>query len=698
MERIDQLQNESVSKGNSEDSLLVIYILRILKKYSSPKNPLSSQDVMDHLREDYYIGSLDKADTQRKKVRRHLDTLYESYWGGCIKKVEGKTRNGHKWYYDITRDKFANEEGMFHETLSEVEIELLIDLILSTKILNSEGTRGIVDKLLKKTSISNKDRALRLAAIQKEEWFKTPNSDLVEKKDLIEECFDNCCLTFDYEDEDSITATPLGWSYNDGICILNAKVGDVYREFSLDKIRICDSNVDGYEDLEDFRRYDEETNSDKTTLDSLLVNIPTIKSAIADKKCIHFLYRSYAVANDRVVFTDEEKSVLPHSLVFNNGKYYLIGIDENAPELNKIAYFRVDLMFELYYAETKIELSNWNKYVFETIERARLVEKHPLMLAGKEIPITFKVIESALDRVVEDFAAKPDEFHVTKETRMVKDSSGEGFHEERVVSVKVMTTVEEAFRWSLANAEVVELVYPQDIRDKLGRIAEPIYQLYTQTLSDKVRENIDYVLKEKTFKISFKVDENTAYATYKELAKMGKLDVVDNMGISGEENFNNLDYFGEFFNTERLILLAPQIKDLTWASKLVNVKTLKLTNSQIEDASWMKEMKKLRRLYLSESSFSDLSVLSEHKEINVLDISGTNISDISFIENFQKLTELYIATCPIEDYSPLFTTQSHLKYLEIDKNTLEKIGEENIRNRHIGITIKVTNNSPFWFL
>ena len=45
MERIDQLQNESVSKGNSEDSLLVIYILRILKKYSSPKNPLSSQDV-----------------------------------------------------------------------------------------------------------------------------------------------------------------------------------------------------------------------------------------------------------------------------------------------------------------------------------------------------------------------------------------------------------------------------------------------------------------------------------------------------------------------------------------------------------------------------------------------------------------------------------------------------------------------------
>ncbi len=53
MTKIDQVQNESISKGNSEDSLLVIYIFDILKKYSSPQSHLSSQDVMEHLREDY---------------------------------------------------------------------------------------------------------------------------------------------------------------------------------------------------------------------------------------------------------------------------------------------------------------------------------------------------------------------------------------------------------------------------------------------------------------------------------------------------------------------------------------------------------------------------------------------------------------------------------------------------------------------
>ena len=350
------LKNESEHKKNSEDSLLAIYILQVLKKYSSYDNQLSSQDVMSYLKEDYSIGVADKAEAQRKKVRRHLDTLQEFYCVGCIKKVEGKTKSGHKWYYDIGRDKFTNEEGVVQETLSEVEIDLLIDLISATKILNSEGTRGLIDKLLRKTSSTKEDRERRLGKIEREAWLKTPNEDLIEKKDLIEDCFEEYYVTFDYEGEESITAMPIEWRYDNGVCFLYAKVGDKYRNFSLNKIRNCNSTDESFKDFEDFRRYDEETDSDKTTLDSLLVNIPTIKSAIADKKCLHFLYRSYAVNNDCVVSTDEEKSVLPHSLVFNDGKYYLIGIDVNVPGLNKIAYFRVDLIFELHYAETKIEL------------------------------------------------------------------------------------------------------------------------------------------------------------------------------------------------------------------------------------------------------------------------------------------------------------------------------------------------------
>lgn len=700
MEKLDQIQNENVSKGNSEDSLLVIYILRILKKYSSSENPLSSQDVMDHLREDYSIGSFDKSDAQRKKVRRHLDTLHESFWNGCIKKVEGKTRNGHKWYYDISRDKFAKEEGVVHETLSKEEIDFLVDIIASSKIINSVSTISMVKKLLKKTNCSKEERVSRLRKISREEWPKSINKELILVKREIQSCIDDVRkIVFDYEDQKAISATPCGWDSDDsGKYILIAKVdGQLQGEFGsflLEKIHNIvkkDVDYDSFDDTYFDRSYGR---PDDLSMESLFTNIQIITAAIEEKNGIEFKYLTYVIKDARVVVAGKEKRVLPHRLVFNDGKYYLIGYDE---EQAKIDYYRVDLISKLVCSGTKIKISDWDARELSGVQRAREVGKHPLMLAGTEVPVTFKVAESALDRVIDAFAVKPDKFDVTKETRVVKDSSGEGFHEERIVNVQVRTTFEEAFRWALANADVVEIT-SQDIRDKIARIADPIYQLYTQTLSDKVRENIDYVLKEGTFKISYKVDAETAYATYKELSKMGKLGVVDNMGISGEGTFDNLDYFGEFFNTEQLIFRAPQIKGLTWAAKLVNVKELDMTGSQNKDVSWMKEMKNLRRIYLSESQVSDLSCLGEHKEIDVLNISGTNVSDISFIEDFPKLTQLHIAMCPISDYSPLFTTKSHLKSLEIDKKTLEKIGEENIRNHHIGIDIKVTNDSPFWYL
>lgn len=719
MDKVDKFQNESASKGNSEDSLLVIYIFQILKKYSSHNNPLSSQDVMGYLKKDYSFGDFDEADpkrkekaaAQQKKVRRLLDTLYESYWGGCIKKEEGKTRNGHKWFYDVSRDKFAKEEGVALETLSKEEIEFITDIIASSKIINSSSTISIVNKLLKKAKLSKEERIARLRKIKNEEWPKSINKELLLIKKEVQSCIDNVRkMKFDYEDEKSILATPYGWGADDsGKYILIAKVdGEPEGEFSsysLEKIHNIKKEDFNYSDFDDTYFDRSYGKPDDLSTESLFANIQIITTAIEEKKGIEFKYLSYVIRDSRVVVDGKEKRVLPHRLVFNDGKYYLIGYDE---EQAKIDYYRVDLISKVDCSSTKIEVSDWDSRVLSGVQRAREVEKHPLMLSGTDVPVIFKVVESALDRVIDTFGKKADDLEVTDEIRVIYtgdykpkpfwDHSNVESHEERVVRVKVRTTKEEAFRWALANANVVELVHPQDVRDRIARLADPFYQLYTQSISDKVRENIDYVLKEGTFKISYKIDSDTAYATYKELAKMGNLGVVDNMGIAGEETFDNLDYFGEFFNTERLILHAPQIKELTWAAKLVNVKELKLTGSQCEDVSWMKGMKKLQRIYLSETQISDLSFLSEHKEIDTLDISGTKVSDISFIEDFIKLTQLNIAVCPIEDFSPLFTTKSNLKYLEIDKKSLEKIGEGNIRNRHMGIYIKVTNNSPFWYL
>ena len=698
MENFDQFRKEGASKGNSEDSLLVIYIFQVLKKYSSSDKPLTSQDVMDHLREDYSIGISDKSEAQRKKVRRHLDTLHECYWKSCIQKKEGKTRNAHKWYYDASRDKISYEEGTVRETLSKEEIDFIIDMITASKIINSESTTGIVEKLLKRGKHSDKERDARLRKIENEGWTKSINRDLVLMKEDIRSCIEEFRkIRFDYESQGAILATPYGWTSDDsGKYILIAKPdGEVkgeFRSFFLDKMQnLQKAELDsrGFDNTyfdRPLRR------PDVLSMENLFSNIKIITTAIEKKTGIAFEYLSYVVNGEEVVVAEKAKRVLPHQLVFNDGKYYLIGYDE---EQATIGYYRVDLISKLLLSDTKIKISDWNTRLLSDLQREKEVEKHPLMLAGRENWVTFKVAESALDRVIDAFAVKPDKFVVTKETRAVKDPSGDDFHDERLVKVQVRTTLEEAFRWALANADAVE-IDTQAVRDRIARIAEPIYSLYTQSLPDKVRENLDRVLKKGRFELSVNVDADTAYATYEELRKQGKVEVVNRISVVGDDICEIGEYMGDFINTRNLSIWSAQCEDLSWVSKLANVEVLEVAQVPVEDASWMKDMKELTRVFLAESSFSDLSALSNHKKINHLDISDTNVRDLRFVEKYEDLAYLNIVACPIKDYSPLLTMRSRLTCLEIDKKALEQIGEDNLRQRHLGITIIPHSNSPFW--
>jgi len=719
MSKSDQIQNENISKGNSEDSLLVIYILRILKKYSSHKNPLSSQDVMDYLRKDYSIGRLDKAEIQRKKVRRHLDTLHESYPDGCIKKKEGKTtREGHKWYYDASRDRFADKEAVIKETLTDAEIDFIVDIIASSKIINSSSTISIVNKLLKKTKLSKEARFARLRKIKNEEWPKSINKELLLIKKEIQSCIDDVRkMRFDYEDEKSILVTPYGWGADEnGKYILIAKVdGEPEGEFSsysLEKIHNIKKEDFNYSDFDDTYFDRSYGRPDDLSTESLFSNIQTITAAIEEKNGIEFKYLSYVIRDSRVVVDGKERRVLPHRLVFNDGKYYLIGYDE---EQAKIDYYRVDLISKLSYSNTKIEISDWDARVLSGVQRAREIEKHPLMLAGTDIPVTFKVVESALDRVIDAFGKKADELEVTDETRVIfngqiKDniignkSIGES-NAERVVKVKVRTTIDEAFRWSLANADVVELVSPYYLRYKLRRIAAPLQKLYVKTMDDQVRENVDRICESGIFNLvrykeelpiyndgtffstPFHIGEDLAYESYKVLRDEGKLDVVNNITI-WHNNADRADYLGDFGNAIYLDIANSECKDPEWISNLTGLLGINISSTKIESVSWLKDIKKLQGLALQQSPVSDLSVLKDNEDIMLLKLIDISISDIEFIDNYRNLQHLTIIGCPVKDYSPLLRIPP-LMHLEVDERAVEALGMEALVKHHPNANIVV---------
>ena len=690
---------EKTTGVNSEDSLLVIYILRILKKYSSADNPLSSQDVMEHLKEDYSIGRADKSNAQQKKIRRHMDTLHDFYGKGCIRKVEGKsTREGHKWYYDPTKDEFAGEDAQIRETLSEDELEFIIDLITTTKLLNSAGTIGIVDKLLKKTTLSSDDRKRRLRSIEREGWVRCLNDELVSKKKAIEKARDDeCRIRFDYEDFKSIIASPCDVLFQDDEYIMAAKVGSEYRPFLLKKIHNLEIADNLYDfDDEFFDKFEDSGERDYTKLDILFSNIRFIKEAISNKQGLQFQYLSYAIGNAGVVFVGKDKTVLPHSLVFNDGKYYLIGIDENFDDNNaqNVGYYRVDLIKKLDYSSTKLNSTDWNARVVERVQRAREVEKHPLMQAGEEIRVEFLVVESALDRVIDAFG-KGAKFQTTKETKAVlKDAPIKKWNDEtadkdapreKLVKVFVRTTRDEAFRWALANADVAELVSPADIRYRLRRIADPMKRTYVKTMADKVRRNVDWICETGTFNFTpvvgeQPIGEELAYESFKLLDKEGNNGVVNDIAIWNVD-VEEADFLGNFKNVVWLDIKNSTVKDTAWISQLTELLGLSIVSTSIDSVPWLEKTLKLQGIELQESPISDLSVLSEHKDIFQLIINEIKITDISFIEKYECLQHLVLIGCPINDYSPLLRIPP-LNHLEVDEKAVAALGMDNLVKHH----------------
>ena len=185
------------------------------------------------------------------------------------------------------------------------------------------------------------------------------------------------------------------------------------------------------------------------------------------------------------------------------------------------------------------------------------------------------------------------------------------------------------------------------------------------------------------------VESEVALATFEKLESDGETDIVSDICLkieSGEPG----SYLGAFTNAKSLhIVESPDCQTVDWASSLSKINRVELDGTQIEDVSWLSGMSNLDWLTIFHSPVADLSVIKNHTDIHTLHLFDTNIYDISFIKNYRNLSWLVLNGCPIKDYSPLYDLTSHLKSLEIDERAASKIDLEKIRERHIGIDIRV---------
>ena len=150
--------------------LALIRILEILKKHSDENHPLTQEEIIQRLKNDYGII------LERKAIGRNLSLLKEAG-------------------YEIT----SSLRGSYLENreFEDAELRMLIDGVLSSKYLTASQSNSLIDRLSRLSSDYFRDNIKNAYSVN--EWGKTDNQAVFYNIDLISEAIrESKKITFDY--------------------------------------------------------------------------------------------------------------------------------------------------------------------------------------------------------------------------------------------------------------------------------------------------------------------------------------------------------------------------------------------------------------------------------------------------------------------------------------------------------------------
>ena len=486
----DNKQNKKNGMKNSKQSLLPIYILMILKKNSSSEKPLTRSEITDFLKKyKIEIGSED-----RKTVPRCINTL-AIHFQDSIVEIKGKKGTPTAWYLDISNVPMF-ESNIF----SNEEMNMFIDMISELKIISNECTSSLISKLIS-TMNEEEQKNIRRRSSSKGA-HKCENNPLLEIKNKIEKAIEYYReITFKYKingEEQIFTVIPHTIKAVNGEVFLNAfcKSGEA-NKFYLDHISSISIGKE-VEEIYGDDEFDLETESSKIAknigLDTLFSNLKKINYAIKNRQTLRLDYLGYRVKENRIKLESkvEDKIVFPLNTAFKDGKYYLIALDTQSNYAP--VFYRLDLISNLEYDAV---LDFMERRKFDVKETHEYTDTHPYMLPGfTKMGVRFLIDSEALERVFDAFGNKAipcgevwgyqtageNARKLAEKFPELNFSNYLGLdHNARYTEIKIIeTTDEEAFRFAMANADVVELLAPAHLRERILDVSKKIEKRYSK--------------------------------------------------------------------------------------------------------------------------------------------------------------------------------------------------------------------------
>ena len=315
-----------------------------------------------------------------------------------------------------------------------------------------------------------------------------------------------------------------------------------------------------------------------------------IQQAIADEKKVKFQYGKYQASSKGIEITERENTVSPYHLVFSNGKYYLIGY---LHEKDQIWHFRVDKIFKAKLLD-EARKPDRDTMLKEFSSIGDYLLTHPNLFTGNPSSCVFKVESDQIGHVIDTFG---ENYTILKSDK-------------RTTTISLNCNQDDAYYWALQFSSIVEVLEPQELRERLRAAAEELALRYTSSASDRYEE------------------------------ALRKSNVNGDLDLTGITLGNKTKHQKLFVKS--LTLSDNDLRDISFVSKYDGLCTVKLFNNPITDLYPLVACDRVYSVWLKNVAVKDLSALTKMKGLKCLDLQKCEEVDGSAIYQMENLEELRI--------------------------------------------------------
>ncbi|MBP3422793.1 MAG: WYL domain-containing protein [Clostridia bacterium] len=388
----------------------------------------------------------------------------------------------------------------------------------------------------------------------------------------------------------------------------------------------------------------------RTPKSTFLFKLDVVEEAIAVGRKLTFEYGEYAA--DGELRTDGKKrTVSPYYVALSEENCYLICYDEKE---GGIKHYRLDKMIEPQIIrsprkdirETKLAGVKLNDYL----------ASRPFMSEGESKIITLKIRRDCFEHVMYTFRGK-----------FSKDPNVET--EDWIVGT-VACTEDDAFYWAMQFGQNVEVLAPQELRNRMRDAVEEMSMRYLQRDGDRYEVAVEKC--ERTHTLEMYGIPLKGKHKHKKLKNVASLRLADN-------GLTDASFIQNYFPTlHTLCIYNNPITDLDFL-KDSRVRYLDLEEVPLRSYEFLAEMKHLKSLDIKTSGALDSAVFGKLQQIDTLALTCEEM-DVSFLKAL-PLRCLWLDVERGADYSVLYQMKD-LELLYLRQTVIDKLDMEKLKKCH----------------